>query len=59
MKLTTRILALASAVVVACFGAAGVAQADSPPTVSSATNVKAVIVLIGANDYGIVANPPR
>jgi hypothetical protein len=49
-----RLMTLAAAVAVAFCGAAGTAQADTP---APASNIKAVVVLIGANDYGFV--PPR
>jgi hypothetical protein len=60
---------LAASVLVACCGAAGAAQAEGPevgtPAIApladasrvNADNNKAVVVLIGANDYGFVDRP--
>ena len=47
-----RAAVVASAVAVASWGAAGAAWADGPASRGEADNVKAVVVLIGANDYG-------
>jgi hypothetical protein len=52
ITLTTAALAIAIGV------AAGPAQADSAPSTGEQKNIKAVVVLIGANDYGLVAPVP-
>jgi hypothetical protein len=56
LRVMKRLVTL-SALAVACFGAAGTAQAaeDPPPPQK---HIKAVVVLIGANDYGLVAPEP-
>ena len=38
--------------------AAGPAQADSAPSTEQQKSIKAVVVLIGANDYGLTAPVP-
>ena len=45
-----------AALAIAC--AAGPAQADSAPSTERPENIKGVVVLIGANDYGLVAPAP-
>lgn len=52
ISLTIAALALAFGV------AAGPAQADSAPSTEQ-KQIKAVVVLIGANDYGLVPVPTR
>ena len=53
ISLTIAALALAFGV------AAGQAQADSAPSAEQQKHIKAVVVLIGANDYGLVPVPTR
>ena len=48
----------AAALAIALCGAAGPARADSAPSTEQQKNIKAVVVLIGANDYGLVAPVP-
>jgi hypothetical protein len=47
-----------AALAIAIGGAAGTAQAAPEPSTEQEKSIKAVVVLIGANDYGIVAPVP-
>jgi hypothetical protein len=53
-----RPITLLAAAALATAFAAGPAQADSAPATEHQKNIKAVVVLIGANDYGLTAPVP-
>jgi hypothetical protein len=53
-----RAAAVAAAAAIASCGAAGAAQADAPASDPRVDNIKAVVVLIGANDYGFADVDP-
>jgi hypothetical protein len=54
----TRSATLTTAALAIAIGAAGPAQAATEPPPEQQKTIKAVVVLIGANDYGLVAPAP-